>query len=367
MKITILTNIPSPYRVDFFYYLQTSYPEHEIHIIYSAVGLSDRSWSINKTKLINSHFLNSVTLTIPRKMDAKHVHLPLNLRKILSSLAPDILICMEYNPTILSAVRWAKQSHVPYISWTDGTLFSERKINKLQRKSRHYIINGASAYIASSTRSKETQIAYGANPQKVFLSSLSVDISKHLFKRTTYNNTELLYVGSLSERKGIDLLFYALTHVKASYHLTLVGDGELKQELIHLCQQLNLSAQITFAGFQEGITLLENYHSHDIFILPTREDCFGLVILEAMCASMPVVCSKFADGAHDLIEDGKSGLIIDPYQAQAFGQAIDSLLTNPDKIKCMGEAAYNKALHYDFDTVSKGFWEAISYISSKRS
>lgn len=365
MKIAILTNIPAPYRVDFFYYLQTTYTEHEFCIIYSAASLSDRSWSVNKEKIINSFFLNSKTLTYKRKMDAKHIHITINTSKILSSLQPDLIIGSEYNFTILQSITWCKRHNIPYISWTDGTLFAERNINYLQKILRHYVISNANAYIASSSRSREAQIAYGADPNKSFISSLTIDIHKYLHVRKEYGNQKLLYVGSLSERKGIDLLFHALVHVQKPYHLTLVGDGDKKQELLSLSDKLHLSANITFAGYLEGDPLRQLYHSHDIFILPTREDCFGLVTLEAMCASMPVICSCYADGAYDLIENFESGLIIDPYNSKTFAHAIDTILDNPEEIRHMGICAYRKAHYYDFPTVSKGFLDAISYISNK--
>lgn len=367
MKIAILTNIPSPYRVDFFYYLQTTVPEHTFHIIYSAAGLSDRSWSVDEHKLIHSHFLNTKTVTIKRKMDDKHIHITTNTARVLSSIQPQLLICSEYNPTILQAVFWANRHKIPYISWTDGTLYSERNIGIFQKWARHYIIKGAKAFIASSTRSKEAQIAYGAFPNSIFISSLTVDIQKHLYQRQTYHAKNLLYVGSLSERKGLDLLFHALSLVRNNYHLTLVGTGDKEQALIELAEKLNLTPHIAFVGFQEGEALKELYHSHDIFILPTREDCFGLVILEAMCASMPVICSQYADGAYDLIEDNQTGCMIDPFDPKSFAQAIDSLLNQPATVGAMSVRAYKKALGFSFNQVSKGFLDAISYISNRTS
>lgn len=367
MKIVILTNIPSPYRVDFFHYLQSTYTDYEFHIIYSAASLSDRAWSVDEDKLLNSYFLTSKTLTLKGEMDAKHIHFTINTGQILSSICPDLIIGSEYNFTILQSIIWAKFHNTPYISWTDGTLFAERNINHLQKLARHYVIKKAKAFIASSSRSKDAQIAYGADPQKIFISSLTVDINQYLYKRETYGHYELLYVGSLSERKGLDLLFRALPYLKNQYHLTLVGTGEKETELLTLAKDLGISTHITFAGYLEGTALKNLYRSHDIFVLPTREDCFGLVILEAMCASMPVICSCYADGAYDLIQNGQSGLIADPYQPEAFSAAIDSLLENSSITQQMGMAAYQAALYYDFATVSKGFLDAISYIFNKHS
>lgn len=56
--------------------------------------------------------------------------------------------------------------------------------------------------------------------------------------------------------------------------------------------------------------LLEEYQKAQIFVLPTREDCFGLVLLEALCAEVPIISSKYADGAYDVIDEGKNAICI---------------------------------------------------------
>lgn len=73
-----------------------------------------------------------------------------------------------------------------------------------------------------------------------------------------------------------------------------------------------------FLGYQEGEPLQKLYRTADAFVLPTREDCFGLVLLEAMCASLPIISSKYADGARDLVSDGENGYIIDPEDVDGF-------------------------------------------------
>ena len=321
-KAVFITNIPSPYRVDFFSYMQKNFPEYEFHIIFSGAGMENRKWSVEMEEIEHYHFLKSKTIIIRKRFDDRYVFIPVGVEKTLNEIAPDVVFAMEYNPTILRAVHWCRKKKIPFISWTDGTLNSEKNIGKVQRLSRSYIIKRAAAFIASSTASHEAQIAYGADEKKCFISYLTVDIQKYLYEKpqkTTQNEgLQLLYVGSLIQRKGLDLLLPALAKTPQNIRLWIVGEGQEKDLLQKQCTELKISDRVEFLGYQEGEPLQKLYRTADAFVLPTREDCFGLVLLEAMCASLPIISSKYADGARDLVSDGENGYIIDPEDVDGF-------------------------------------------------
>ena len=79
IKAVFITNIPSPYRVDFFAYLQKHYPEYEFHIIFSGAGMENRKWSVELAELSHYHFLKSKTLIIRRRFDDRYVFLPVGV------------------------------------------------------------------------------------------------------------------------------------------------------------------------------------------------------------------------------------------------------------------------------------------------
>lgn len=361
-KALFITNIPSPYRVDFFAFLQKNYPQYEFHVLFSGAGMENRKWSVELEELSNYRFLKSKTIIIRKRFDDRYVFVPVGVEKTLNEIKPDIVFAMEYNPTILRAVHWCRRKKIPFISWTDGTLNSEKNIGKVQRLSRAYIIKRAVAFVASSTASKQTQIAYGADEKKCFISCLTVDINKYLREKTDYSGRQLLYVGSLIQRKGLDLLLPALAETSEDIRLVLVGEGQEKDALLQQAKELGIEERIEFRGYVEGEPLRELYNSSDIFVLPTREDCFGLVILEAMCASLPVISSKYADGAFDLIEEGKNGYIVDPENTKEFATAIEQAFADEEKLAQMGKHSYEKAHEFAFDKVAKGCIEALEYV-----
>lgn len=360
-RIVFITNIPSPYRVDFFAYLQKNYPAYEFHIIFSGAGMENRKWSVELEEIEHYTFLKSRTIIIRKRFDDRYVFLPVGVEKALNKIRPDLVFAMEYNPTILRAVHWCRKKKVPFISWTDGTLNSEKNIGRVQRLSRKYIIERAAAFVASSTASREAQIAYGADPAKCFISYLTVDINKYLAKKETYGGNQLLYVGSLIQRKGLDLLMPALARTSEEIHLVIVGEGQERELLEQQIAELGLGDRVSFKGYVEGEPLRELYRNSDVFILPTREDCFGLVILEAMCASLPVISSRYADGAFDLIEEGKNGYIVDPEDTEEFAAAIERIFAE-GRLAEMGRNSYDRAQEFSFSHVAKGCIEAVEYV-----
>ena len=98
--IVIITNIPAPYRVDFFDYLQKNYGEYEFTIIYSSRNEDNRSWDIDQEKMKNSVFLESKTLKVKKRYDNYYLHIPVGVCKVLNKLKPDVVVGSEYNPTV---------------------------------------------------------------------------------------------------------------------------------------------------------------------------------------------------------------------------------------------------------------------------
>lgn len=359
-RIVIVTDIPSPYRMAQYEFFQRKYTDYEFFVIFS--GKKSRSelrqWKVAVDNLKNAYFLPSHAFLFRRKYDNRQIIVTYGISKILNEIAPHVVVCAEYNLTSLQTMRWCLRHKVPYISLTDGTLYSERNIGKLQKLARKYIMRNSHSFIASSTRAKE-KIEYYSVSQPIYVSYLTVDISKYQAYKNKSDRKRFIYVGSLIERKGLDLLFQAIAQMKNDCVLQVVGTGPLESELNALACSLGLEKRIQFLGYKQQEELVKLYKNADVFVLPTREDCYGLVILEAMCASLPVVCSKYADGAYDLIEDGVTGYIVDPYDAVGFASKLDeAFYLNRDNNK-MGIEAYKRAQDFSFDKVGREFMRAV--------
>ena len=359
-RVAVITNVPSPYRVDFFYYLQTHYENYDFSIIYYCNDSMARQWKADEERILNSYYVPSKTIRIKKRFDDHYISFPVGVGKLLGKLKPQVVVAMEYSPAILQAMHWCRKKHVPYVSWTDGTINSEKHIGRLQKLSRKYIFKRADVFIGSSHAARENQLSYGAPAEHCHISMLTVDLDKYYIRKDKTYGNELLYVGSLIERKGVDLLLEAFAACgNKSLRLVIVGDGPERENLVALAGKLGIADRLEFKGFMAGEALRNCYKSAGAFVLPTREDCFGLVLIEAMCAGLPIIVSKFSDGAAETVTQGENGYIIDPYDKQEFAKAIDDAFESETVLRRMGGASFSKTDKFSFDNVSRGYIEAI--------
>ena len=147
-------------------------------------------------------------------------------------------------------------------------------------------------------------------------------------------------VANLFPRKGLEFLIQAVGKLKSYYPdivLVIVGSGDLhyEQHLKQQAKQLNITHNIIFAGFQSNPELFIS--RFDIFVLPSIQEGFGIVLLEAMSLSKPIVASRIG-GIPEIVEHEKTGLLVKPGDAKDLYQALFTLLNDPEKQKRMGNA-----------------------------
>ena len=364
MKILFIINIPSPYNIDLFYYLQNNLSDYQFHILYISETEDNRQWTTNKEILRNVYVLNTKTFKFHNKLDVHYIHVPINTFSKLNKINPDIIIAWEYNLAALQGFLWCKIHKKKYISATEGTLRNERNLWFLQRFTRKVISAGANAFLVSGIKSKEKLLSWGIKKEKIFTELLTIDIRNFSNIKREPAQDIILYVGSMVKRKGVDLLIESLPYINGSYHLRIVGNGS-KEELIYLknlAQARNVSENISWCGFKTGTDLLEEYKRATVFVLPTREDCFGLVLLEALAARVPIISSKYADGVYDIISNNKNGYIVDPYNSEDLGKKIETIINNPI-LWSQWEKYDADIIHkFSYNEVSKGFIQAIEYV-----
>lgn len=361
-KIVIVTNIPSPYRVDLFYYMQTQLVRtYEFYVIYTSRNEDNRQWSLDEGELLNTTILKSRIIKIKGKMDNRYIHLPDNIMSCLKDIAPSVVIAFEYNPAALQCLAWCKIHGRKFIHLTDGTLYSERNIGKIQKLARKIIVSKADAFIASSSKAKEKLMRWKVPENKIFISLLTININEYREIGREPQTGRILYVGRMTKQKGVDLLINAVAEMSEEFNLRVVGNGTEKE--IRMLKQLaiekKVSDKITWCGFREGQELLDEYRKAELFILPTRGDCFGLVLVEAMCSKLPIIASKYADGAYDVVREGINGNIVDPFDAKVFGKTIDKAMTSPRMKDGAEKASIEK---FAFENVVKGYLKAIESV-----
>jgi len=213
-------------------------------------------------------------------------------------------------------------------------------INWVIRKSNIITVN--SSYTARELKK------YNPKNLKIIPFGSAIENKEKTIQERKNDYFQLLFVGRLVERKGVEYLLQAVKILKerTKVKLTIVGDGNLKDTLVDKKTQLKLSDKdVQFTGKIPGEKLIDYYKNCDAFILPAIVDSrgdtegLGVVLLEAMSFKKPVIASGVG-GIVDIVKDKKTGLLVKEKSAEELVSAIEFLINNPGKRKKLAQNGY---------------------------
>ena len=172
---------------------------------------------------------------------------------------------------------------------------------------------------------------------------------------TTRPEVTILFVGRLDKRKGFETLLKAFIKLKVDHpQLRLKVAGPFGAQEVARYRPLipfHLATDITFVGYvsPEGMSTL--YHSADIFCAPSLGfESFGVVLLEAMAAGLPIIATDIA-GYRSVLTAGQEGLLVPPDRPDLLAEALVSLIDQPCLRQAMGERGRQKAGQYSWDHI----------------
>lgn len=169
-------------------------------------------------------------------------------------------------------------------------------------------------------------------------------------------DTVILFVSMNFEIKGLDRLIEAMARLKATNRsaklkLLVVGKGDRKK-YTRLAKEMGIEEDVVFAGVIEKEKLAQIYFASDIYTMLSKFDTFGMAVLEAMAASLPVIVSSKV-GAKDLVRHGDNGFIVEEEMgADEIADLIGLLLDQELRIR-MGQEAYQTAIANTWEVVAK--------------
>lgn len=167
----------------------------------------------------------------------------------------------------------------------------------------------------------------------------------------------ILFVGRMDKRKGFRHLFRAFTYIKSeipNVRLLVVGafDDKDKAPFLRYARTRKLHG-IHFIGRVSPEELARYHRTSTVFCAPsTGFESFGIVLLEAMAAGLPIVASDIA-GYRSVLENNKGGLLVPPGDEQAIAQAIVALLRDPTRRVQMGDYGKRTAAEYDWSIIAR--------------
>lgn len=180
------------------------------------------------------------------------------------------------------------------------------------------------------------------------------------------DTAELLFVGRLVEKKGLRHLIAALRHTQVDWHLTVIGDGPLEGELRALAAGL----PIDFVGAKPKRELREHYSRADIIILPSvravsgDQDGLPVVLLESLASGLPAIASNLP-GIDTVIEDGTTGLLVEPGDEAGLARAIDRLTADRGLRERISAAGAQRAERHSVEAVGRRYAALLDSIARR--
>lgn len=288
-----------------------------------------------------------VRISTPPALGHKGSIVVLNVASVLHAVAfrPHAILVGHVT---LSPAAWAiaRTLGVPFVQYLHGKEIAARA--ELTR----FAVRHASAVVAVSRHSQMLALHYGAERGRLHLVSPGVDAPASQPNGRRSPRPTIAVAARLDDRyKGHDVLIRALPLVRARVpqaELLVIGDGSLRRHYEQLARALGVAAAVSFVGVvsdAERDRLLASAH---VFAMPSRVDAggggegFGIAYLEAAMHGLPAVAGNVA-GARDAIEDGSTGLLVDPTDHVAVAEAIASLLGDPQRARALGRAGAERA------------------------
>ncbi len=326
-KVTFLTNVPSPYRSNFYNELSKYM---DVTVIYEASYTSASKFSfVNKKNCFSEQH--------SYKGDFRNKEFCFNFIKMAINQKSDHVIVSNYNNlNIIIYIFYCIILNRKYILNIDGGIINETE-NKIKYYFKKFLISHAEIYLSPSCESDKFLLFYGASKEEIhrypFTSIFKEDIEiinekdKKQFKKNLgyESKSNIISVGQLINRKGFDILISNWPKHRKDLFLTIVGSGELKNILIDQINELDIK-NIQILDFMETNDLFNHYRASDLFILLTREDIWGLVINEAMSKGLPCITTTKCISGLELIEES-TGTVLELNDDFDLESIIDSNLS----------------------------------------
>jgi glycosyltransferase involved in cell wall biosynthesis len=254
--------------------------------------------------------------------------------------------------TLLSlAVRSFSNGHV--IAWCRLTIWTERNVGLARRLIRQIICPRLDQVIVNGDSGKEYIKSLGATKIEVFhQSSVSRKDFENLKNRgTTQGPLKLIFVGRLIPLKGLKEFLSVLQQKRSQFEVTIVGDGSSRTELEYISNHFNLN--ILFLGHKSRLEILNLLNLHNVLLMPSLGDEWGLVVIEGMSQGLPILGSIRAGAIEELAQLQYIGPTFDPMNSASITNALNELLTlSRQELKMIGDK--NRKLISDENITQEG-------------
>jgi glycosyltransferase involved in cell wall biosynthesis len=341
LKACLLVNMISPARLRLYSALADYF---DLFVLHGGAEANRAAWRDAEKALPNARVKRAWGWQVSQNqedggtvIDRRFVHVTPGYVASLLQFDPDVIITNEMGFRTVIALAYGALFRRPVWVWWGGTPHTERNIGVARKILRRMISRWAQHWISYGRSSTEYLASLGIAEKSVLEIQNAVDENR--FAKDTEKEFQiqprpvLLHVGQLIARKGVGLLLQAAASLQCEgceFSLMLVGSGADERPLKELTQNLGLR-NVHFCLERPPERMPAVYRSADVLVFPTIEDVWGLVANEAILSGLPVLCSRYAGCAQELLPEEN---VFDPRNREEFKEklraAIDGQISRPD-------------------------------------
>ncbi|MCB9361927.1 glycosyltransferase family 4 protein [Candidatus Woesearchaeota archaeon] len=268
------------------------------------------------------------------------------IRTLFTQFKPDLVHYQGLSPLVRAAYFEAKRLGIKHV-YTNHLVMENFQSNSLMAKmflpylkSSHTKIQQCSDLLLTPTKHMYQRVTH---QNKVHVPNF-VQVKHYETERKSFHG-KLLYVGRLDKEKNVESLITAMRRLQTSCTLTIVGSGSEEKRLKRKAKGL----PVAFLGQLDHTMVTSLYKQHDIFVLPSTHEVFGIVLLEAMAAGMPIACSQNVQS--DVVVPYVNGLLFYPHDPDDLARQVEILVRNrPLRLRCI-ENNQEKAQRFDVSVI----------------
>ncbi len=368
MKILWLTNVPSPYRTDFF---------NELGLYCKLTVLFEKETSTERDKSWeNNNFYNFFGIFLKGRASDVDKAISFSVIPYLKSKRYDyIIVSNAATPTGMIAIEYMKMYNIPYLLEGDGGFKKDGK--GIKERYKKHLLKGATGYLSTSKSHDEYYRMYGAEESVMYrypftsvkeneiINELPSQDKKSQMKEELGLQHEylVLSIGQFIKRKGFDVLIKASRLLGDDTLVCIIGGKETK-EYGAILKEYNIT-NVIFKEFQVKEELEKYFLAADVFVLPTREDIWGLVINEAMAYGLPIITTNKCVAGLELINDYENGFLISIDNETILSDRMMEIIHNKELRRNMGENNLIKIRNYTIEEMAKRHMEVLKELKKK--
>jgi glycosyltransferase involved in cell wall biosynthesis len=383
IRVALLTNIPAPYRLAFFRALGA---RCDLKVMFDSKSEPNRQWSVPDDLGFAHVYMAGFAVPQLRRrqdggpMDRRYLQIRYGILPALHRFRPDVIVSIEFGPRSIQAAAYCAAFRIPLIIWSEGTPHSEGWQSSFRRAVRRSLVGSAKAFWTNGTESSALLESYGAKPEQMQEGMIGVSTGK-LFRDVQSQRLQrepiraqlgakgvvFLFSGQLVPRKGVKEFLAALLPLTArapEFSVMFLGEG-IQRSMIEEWGADHPDFHLLILGFRQPEEVPRIYAAADVFVMPTLDDNWSLVALEAAVAGLPQVFSTYNGATRDLVEKKASGIVVDPLDTGAFSEALERFLDSGPA--CVSEDVRSMLVdHYGPDACADRAFRSVLTVAKPR-